>query len=87
MGFSVVPIGTTAGGAAEVIQPGTSGFLVPPGDARALADVIGRLDADRGLLASCASAARRRFLQFPGWGPAMAEIGTWLHSFVGQPRH
>ena len=87
MGFGVVPIGSTAGGAAEIIEDGTSGFLVPPGDSRALAEVIHRLGSDRDLLASCRRAARRRFLQFPGWARRMAEVREWLHSFVRQARN
>ncbi len=60
MGFGVVPIGSTEGGASEVIEDGRSGFLVRPGDAAALAAVIQRLCANRGLLGSCARAALRR---------------------------
>jgi glycosyltransferase involved in cell wall biosynthesis len=86
MGFGVVPIGTTGGGAEEVIEPGTSGFLVPPGDAAALADTLGELCRDRSLLASCAGAARQRFLQFPGWAQRMAEVRAWLLSFAEQSR-
>lgn len=82
MGFGVVPVGSAAGGAAEIIEPGTTGFLVPPGDAKALADIITRLGADRKLLASCARAARQRFLRFPGWGPQMAGVREWLHAFA-----
>ena len=87
MGFGVVPIGSTAGGAAEIIEDGTSGFLVPPGDSRALAAVITRLGADRVLLASCARAARKRFVQFPGWAQRMAEVREWLHAFARQARN
>ena len=80
MGYGVVPIGSRAGGAAEIIENGTSGFLVPPGDTRALARVLDRLAADRGLLASCAGAARRRFAEFPGWERQMERAVAFLHS-------
>ena len=86
MGYGVVPIGSRAGGAAEIIQDGTNGFLVPPGDPRALARVLDRLAVDRGLLASCAGAARRRFTAFPGWEPQMERIVAFLHSLVGRRR-
>jgi glycosyltransferase involved in cell wall biosynthesis len=84
MGFGVVPIGSTSGGAGEVIEDGRSGFLVAPGDPKALADVIRKLGANRNLLGSCARAARQRFRRFPGWGPRMTEVRAWLHCFVEQ---
>ena len=78
MGFGVVPIGSTEGGASEVIEDGKSGFLVRPGDAAALAAVIQRLSADRGILRSCAHAALHRFRQFPGWEARMKIVRDWL---------
>ena len=78
MGFGVVPIGSTQGGASEVIEDGRSGFLVRPGDAAALSAVLERLRTDRELLRSCASAALLRFRQFAGWDARMKEVRTWL---------
>jgi glycosyltransferase involved in cell wall biosynthesis len=78
MGFGVVPIGSTEGGASEVIEDGRSGFLVRPGDAAALASIVNRLSADRGVLRSIARAALRRFRRFPGWDGRMTEIRRWL---------
>ena len=78
MGFGVVPIGSTEGGASEVIEDGRSGFLVRPGDATALAAVIERLCADRELLRSRARAALQRFGQFPGWEARMKAVRDWL---------
>lgn len=83
MGFGVVPIGSTAGGAAELIEDGRSGFLVRPGDAAALADVIERLGADRRLLRSCARAALQRFRQLPGWEERMNGVRDWLAALCG----
>lgn len=78
MGFGVVPIGSTEGGATEVIEDGRSGFLVRPGDAAALAAVIERLRTNRELLGSCARAALLRFRQFSGWEARMKEVRAWL---------
>jgi glycosyltransferase involved in cell wall biosynthesis len=78
MGFGVVPFGSTEGGASEVIEDGKSGFLVRPGDAARLAEVIQRLCADRELLRSRARAALRRFRQFPGWEARMKGVRQWL---------
>jgi glycosyltransferase involved in cell wall biosynthesis len=87
MGFGVVPIGTTSGGAAEVIENRENGFLVSPGDRKALAALILRLGADRDLLGSCARSALRRFHRAPGWKPRMTEVREWLLAFVNQGRH
>jgi len=71
MGFGVVPIGSRAGGAAEVIEHDRSGLLVPATDARALADAISGLARDRTRLRSLAKGARARFRAFPGWEQSM----------------
>jgi glycosyltransferase involved in cell wall biosynthesis len=40
-------VATDVSGIFEIIQDGVTGFLVPPGDSRALADAIGRMVGDR----------------------------------------
>ena len=82
MGFGVVPIGSRTGGAAEVIEHGTSGCLVRPDDASGLADTIAGLAMDRALLGSLAIGARRRFCAFPGWEPGMNAVRQHLHELV-----
>jgi glycosyltransferase involved in cell wall biosynthesis len=79
MGFGVVPIGASTGGAAEVIRDGESGCLVPPGDARALSAALLRLAEDRGRLRELARGALARFRQFPGWRAGMAAAREHLH--------
>jgi len=63
MGLAVVS--TTAGGIPELIDDGTTGFLVPPRDASALADAIGKLVRDarlrRRLGGAAAAEVRARF--------------------------
>lgn len=56
----------------EVVEDGRSGFIVPPGDAKALAEAILRLARDRRLLAEMSMQALRRVRVFS------------LASFVGQ---
>jgi glycosyltransferase involved in cell wall biosynthesis len=46
MAFGRPPVAFDVGGAAEVIADGETGLLTPPGDARALAAALRRLDAD-----------------------------------------
>jgi glycosyltransferase involved in cell wall biosynthesis len=54
-------IASDHGGAREMIESGVSGILVPPGDARALADAIVRLLEEPELRAAMGTAARARF--------------------------
>ncbi len=42
-------VGTDVGGIPEIVRDGETGLLVPPGDAPALADAVGRLIADKAL--------------------------------------
>ncbi|HUI70383.1 MAG TPA: glycosyltransferase family 4 protein [Spirochaetia bacterium] len=78
MGFGIVPIGSQSGGAAEVIQDGTAGFLVRPGDYQGLAKIIETLAEDRALLCAHATSALERYRAFPGWEQRMSEVGSYL---------
>jgi glycosyltransferase involved in cell wall biosynthesis len=53
-------VATRVGAAAELIDNGVHGFLVPPGDAQKLAEAIGSLLEDRELAQRLGAAARRR---------------------------
>jgi len=52
-------IATRVGGNAELIEPGMTGLLVPPGDRDALADALVRYASDRATARRHAKAARR----------------------------
>ena len=82
MGFGVVPIGSSEGGAGEIIENGRSGFLVRPGDRPALSRTLQHLAADRTALRSLALGSLRRYRQFPGWEQRMSEVRSWLHAFA-----
>jgi glycosyltransferase involved in cell wall biosynthesis len=56
-------VATDGGGAREIIQSGTTGLLVPMGDARALADALRRLLAEPEWARGLASAGRRYALE------------------------
>jgi glycosyltransferase involved in cell wall biosynthesis len=60
-------LATTAGAFPEVIEDGVSGLLVPPGDARALADAIDGLMGDAGLRGRLGDEGRRRILDHFSW--------------------
>lgn len=83
MGFGLPAVATTAGGAGEIVTHGVDGFLVPPGDGRALAGVLERLAGDRRLLARLSLAARRRYLAQPAWETTCARMRAFLETFPG----
>ncbi len=78
MGFGLPAIGSTAGGAGEIIENGVSGLLVAPGGVEELADSLARLAGNRTLLAEMSLAARRRYLAFPSWDESMSQIRQYL---------
>jgi glycosyltransferase involved in cell wall biosynthesis len=82
MGFGLPAISTTRGAAHEIIHHGECGYLVEPGDAMNLAEILNHLYRDRFLLAAMSKAARRRYLEFPGWEESMSRIHNFLVSFV-----
>ncbi len=86
MGFGLPAIGAAAGGAGEIIRAGENGFLIPPGDAAALAACVERLSADRDLLATMSLAARRSFEAHPTWAQTTVAIRRFLGEIVGYHR-
>jgi glycosyltransferase involved in cell wall biosynthesis len=80
-GFGVVPVVTSAGGSAQIVEPGRSGFLVDPGDTRGLTGTLSCLAADRSRLCAAALGARARFGRFEGWERSMARAVSFLHSY------
>jgi glycogen(starch) synthase len=62
MSHALPVIGCLAGGVPEVVTHGSTGLLVAPGDAGALADAMIRLARDAGLRARMGRAGRADFL-------------------------
>jgi N-acetyl-alpha-D-glucosaminyl L-malate synthase BshA len=60
MCFACPSVATAVGGVPEVVEPGVSGLLVPPGDPGALARSVESLIADGALRARLGAAAKRR---------------------------
>jgi glycosyltransferase involved in cell wall biosynthesis len=50
-------------GCRQFVRPGIEGLLVPPGNAKALADALARMIADRELRLQAGAAARRKLLR------------------------
>jgi glycosyltransferase involved in cell wall biosynthesis len=82
MGFGMPVIASDAGAAPEIITAGVDGFLIPPGDSAALADLIEGLMADRPRLAQMGCAARRRYLASPRWAESMEKIRSFLRNVM-----
>ena len=59
-------VASRVGGVAEIVEDGTTGLLVPPGDAQALAEAIRRLLEDDAGRSRLAANARRRVLERHG---------------------
>jgi glycosyltransferase involved in cell wall biosynthesis len=60
MAYGVAPVVTDCGGSPELVVHGTSGLVVPVGDAEALADAIRKLQGDERLRKRLGAAARER---------------------------
>jgi glycosyltransferase involved in cell wall biosynthesis len=73
MGFGLPAIGTTSGGAREIIDDEVNGYLVPPHDPTALAQHLKTLATDRGKLARMSLAAYEKFAAQHGWDEEMAQ--------------
>ena len=85
MGFGCVPVATTAGGAAEFIRGGESGFLVDPDSPTGVASAVRRLD-DRDRLARMGVAARADYEARPTWTATLDRAIDFLESVAGEER-
>jgi glycosyltransferase involved in cell wall biosynthesis len=82
MRYGLAIIASSAGGAGEVVEHGREGFLVAPGDAQSLAAHLGRLAADRALLARSCVAARRKIASHPAWQDSFRPARELLRSIA-----
>ena len=78
MGFGLPAIGTTAGGAGEIINHGKNGYLVQPQDSANLAAHLETLAKDRTLLAEMGTAARSHYLKHPTWEKTVGRVRRFL---------
>lgn len=86
MAFGLPAIAGAGGATHEIITDGVDGFLVGPGNERALAERLARLDSDRGLLRRVSLAARARFEGHPTWHQTMAPVEVFLRQVAGAYR-
>jgi glycosyltransferase involved in cell wall biosynthesis len=66
MGAGIPVVASRVGGVAEIVEDGTTGLLVTPGDPQVLAEAIRRLLEDDALRARLAANARRYVLERHG---------------------
>jgi glycosyltransferase involved in cell wall biosynthesis len=83
MCFGLPAIGTTAGGASEIISNGVDGFLIEPGDVDSLASRLRVLNERQEILIQMSLAARERYLRQPKWEETASRIREFLQSFLG----
>ena len=84
MGFGLPAIGTAAGAAGEIIDPGKTGYLIAPDDATSLAGYLQSLAEDRGLLARLSLNARERYLRQPAWTETAKSIREFLQVMLNR---
>lgn len=82
MCFGMPAIGTTAGAAGEIIEPGMNGYLIAPGNATALTGYLQSLATDRDLLVRLSLNARERYLRQPSWTESAGNIRDFLLSLL-----
>ena len=72
-------VAASGGAAAETVPPGC-GLLVPPGDAAALRDALGRMLADPAFRRGCADAAWTAARTLPRWEDTAARVAEALRA-------
>ncbi len=75
-------IASTAGAAHEIVAHGENGFLVPPGDASAIAECIQELTIDREKLFQMGLSALDRYQEHSTWDESTSKIAEFLESIV-----
>jgi glycosyltransferase involved in cell wall biosynthesis len=87
LSYGLVVVTTPVGAHTEVIEPGVSGILVPPGDVAALAEALARVIDDEELRERLGRGARHRFLEkfeVRGYAERLAQLHIDLLSHTRQ---
>jgi glycosyltransferase involved in cell wall biosynthesis len=79
-------IGTTAGGADDIVTDGETGLLVDPDDPSAVADAVRTLATDRDLLVEMGLAARHHYQSHPNWSVTADRVRDFLADVAGIQR-
>jgi glycosyltransferase involved in cell wall biosynthesis len=84
MGYGLPALATAAGGAADLVTHGETGYLAPPESPAVVAAALARLAADRPLLARMGVAALARAQDQPTWRATMGSVVTFLERLVSR---
>lgn len=80
--FGLPAIGTSAGGAGEIIHDGIDGYLIPPDDSDRLSLLLAGLQQNRGLLKSLGEQARLAYDRHPAWDDSCSRIRAFLLDLI-----
>lgn len=83
MEYGVVPIGSTVGGADEIVTHGETGYLVDPEDPEQLCHRLRTLQHDREQLAEIGIRAADRVARHPSWEETFDGIRPFLQERIG----
>jgi glycosyltransferase involved in cell wall biosynthesis len=86
LSFGLPVIGTTTGGAKEIISHGENGYLIEPNDSIRLAEYLSSLQRDRNLLNTLSKNTLHTYQHHPTWNDTCQEIRIFLQSFLQQPK-
>ena len=86
MGCEIPVVATDAGGLPEVVEDGVTGFVVPKGNAAALAESMDRLLADAALRDKMGKAGRIRALQRFDWDRSVERFTDVYAEILGNSR-
>lgn len=84
MGCETPVVASDAGGLPEVVENGVTGFVVPKGDADALAQAIDRLLADANLRTSMGKAGRARALARFDWDRTVEQFNLVYEKVIAR---
>ncbi|MCL7416398.1 MAG: glycosyltransferase family 4 protein [Halalkalicoccus sp.] len=84
MAFGLPALAAASGGASDLVSNEETGYLVAPGDQRAIARAVDRLATDRDRLAAMSLAARRRYERHPTWDAVVERVRAFLEHRVAR---
>jgi phosphatidylinositol alpha-mannosyltransferase len=85
MSVGVPVVASDISGYREVVRNGVDGLLVPPGDAKAVAEAVERILAEPGLAARLRASAMRRVLEFSWETVAKRVEAAYAEAIDGRP--
>lgn len=82
MAFGLPALASASGGASDLVSEGETGYLIEPGDERAISRAVEQLATDRDRLVAMSLSARRRFERHPTWDEMAGRVRSFLETRV-----